>query len=202
MTGGEKRQQFMSQITHATGVVYNQLGRLKLLDGKFASMETSFLEQIAASIKAGNNTRAKILATELINVRRLRRNTQHTGLALEAVVIRFSTINEFAAILDTIEPTIEMIKSIQTDLNRAMPSANEVLSEVSTVASDVLLHANIKAEARISTPMDTEALSILHEIEGALEDEAKARLPEVPTTIPSPKREAAPPEATQVLVES
>lgn len=202
MTGGEKRQQFMSQITHATGVVYNQLGRLKLLDGKFASMETSFLEQIAASIKAGNNTRAKILATELINVRRLRRNTQHTGLALEAVVIRFSTINEFAAILDTIEPTIEMIKSIQTDLNRAMPSANEVLSEVSTVASDVLLHANIKAEARISTPMDTEALSILHEIEGSLEDEAKARLPEVPTTIPSPKRETAPPETTQVLVES
>lgn len=202
MTGGEKRQQFMSQITHATGVVYNQLGRLKLLDGKFASMETSFLEQIAASIKAGNNTRAKILATELINVRRLRRNTQHTGLALEAVVIRFSTINEFAAILDTIEPTIEMIKSIQTDLNRAMPSANEVLSEVSTVASDVLLHANIKAEARISTPMDTEALSILHEIEGSLEDEAKARLPEVPTTLPSPKRETAPPETTQVLVES
>lgn len=202
MTGGEKRQQFMSQITHATGVVYNQLGRLKLLDGKFGSMETSFLEQIAGSIKAGNNTRAKILATELINVRRLRRNTQHTGLALEAVVIRFSTINEFAAILDTIEPTIEMIKSIQTDLNRAMPSANEVLSEVSTVASDVLLHANIKAEARISTPMDTEALSILHEIEGTLEDEAKARLPEVPTTIPSPKRETAPPETTQVLVES
>ena len=202
MTGGEKRQQFMSQITHATGVVYNQLGRLKLLDGKFASMETSFLEQIAGSIKAGNNTRAKILATELINVRRLRRNTQHTGLALEAVVIRFSTINEFAAILDTIEPTIEMIKSIQTDLNRAMPSANEVLSEVSTVASDVLLHANIKAEARISTPMDTEALSILHEIEGTLEDEAKARLPEVPTNIPSPKREAAAPETTQVLLES
>ncbi|MDQ4050641.1 MAG: hypothetical protein M3093_03415 [Thermoproteota archaeon] len=193
----------MSQITHATNVVYNQLGRLKSLDGRFASMETSFLEQISASIKAGNNTRAKILATELINVRRLRRNTQHTGLALEAVVIRFSTINEFAAILDTIEPTIEMIKSIQTDLNRAIPSANEVLSEVSTVTADVLLNANIKADARISTPMDTEALSILHEIEGTLEDEAKARLPEVPTTIPSPKREvAAPPETTQVLVES
>jgi len=50
--------------------------------------------------------------------------------------------------------------------------------------------------------MDTEALSILHEIEGTLEDEAKARLPEVPTTIPSPKRETAPPETTQVLVES
>jgi division protein CdvB (Snf7/Vps24/ESCRT-III family) len=202
MTGGDKRQQFMSQITNATGVVYNQLGRLKLLDGKFASMETSFLEQIATNIKAGNNARAKIIATELINVRRLRRNTQHTGLALEAVVIRFSTINEFAAILDAIEPTIEMIKGIQTELTRAIPAANEVLSEVSTVTTDVLLNANIKADARISTPMDTEALSILHEVEGTLEDEAKARLPEVPSSISSQKLEDTPAEKTEVLIES
>jgi division protein CdvB (Snf7/Vps24/ESCRT-III family) len=202
MTGGDKRQQFMSQITNATGVVYNQLGRLNLLDGKFASMETSFLEQIATNIKAGNNARAKIIATELINVRRLRRNTQHTGLALEAVVIRFSTINEFAAILDAIEPTIEMIKGIQTELTRAIPAANEVLSEVSTVTADVLLNANIKADARISTPMDTEALSILHEVEGTLEDEAKARLPDVPSSVPSQKLEDTPAEKTEVLVES
>lgn len=202
MTGGDKRQQFMSQITNATGVVYNQLGRLKLLDGKFASMETSFLEQVATNIKAGNNARAKIIATELINVRRLRRNTQHTGLALEAVVIRFSTINEFAAILDAIEPTIEMIKGIQTELTRAIPAANEVLSEVSTVTADVLLNANIKADARISTPMDTEALSILHEVEGTLEDEAKARLPDVPSRIPPQKLENTQAEKTEVLVES
>ena len=202
MTGGDKRQQFMSQITNATGVVYNQLGRLKLLDTKFASMETSFLEQIATNIKAGNNARAKIIATELINVRRLRRNTQHTGLALEAVVIRFSTINEFAAILDAIEPTIEMIKGIQTELTRAIPAANEVLSEVSTVTADVLLNANIKADARISTPMDTEALSILHEVEGTLEEEAKARLPEVPSSISPQKLEDTPAEKTEVLIES
>src|ERR671938_2018913 len=188
MAGGDKRQQLVRQITNATNVVYHQLGRLNVLDKRFASMETSFLEHIADNIKAGNNTKAKILATELSNVRRLRRTTQHTGLALEAVVIRFSTINEFAAILDTIDPTIEMIKGIQADLTRAIPAANEVLSEVSTVTADVLLNANIKAEARISTPMDTEALSILNQIEGALEDEAKARLPEVPTSIPSQER--------------
>ena len=202
MTGGDKRQQFMSQIANATSVVYNQLGRLKMLDRKFASMETYFLEQIAANIKAGNNARAKILATELVNVRRLRRTTQHTGLALEAVVIRFSTINEFAAILDTIDPTIEMIKGIQTELSKAIPAANEAFVEVSAVTADVLLNANIKADARIVTPMDTDALSILNQIEGELEDEAKAKLPDVPTNIPSQKREETPAEETHVLVES
>src|SRR5215211_2349392 len=202
MTGGDKRQQFMSQIASATGVLYNQLGRLKMLDRKFSSMETHFLEQIAANIKAGNNARAKILATELVNVRRLRRTTQHTGLALEAVVIRFSTINEFAAILDTIDPTIEMIKGIQMELTKAIPAANETISEVSAVTTDVLLNANIKADARISTPMDTEALSILNQVEGALEDEAKARLPEIPSSISSQKLEDTPAEKTEVLVES
>jgi|SRR5581483_1428202 len=200
MAGGDKRQQFVSQITSATNVVYNQLGRLNMLDKRFGSMEMYFLEQITANIRAGNNAKAKILATELSNVRRLRRTTQHTGLALEAVVIRFSTIHEFAMILDTIDPTIEMIKGIQTELSKAIPAASEALSEVSTVTADVLVNSNIKAEARISTPMDADALSILNEIEGVLEDEAKAKLPEVPSGIPAQKQEEEQTEG--VLVES
>ncbi len=201
MAGGDRRQRFVSQITTATGIVYNQLTRLKMLDKRFGSMEAYYLEQVTSNIKSGNNARAKILAMELTNVRRLRRTTQHTGLALEAIVIRFSTINEFAMILDTIDPTIEMIRGIHTELSKAIPAASEALSEVSTVTADVLLNANIKADARISTPMDADALSILNEIEGVLEDEAKAKLPEVPTNIPTQKQEA-PVEETRVMVES
>ena len=201
MAGGDGRQRFVSQITTATGIVYNQLTRLKMLDKRFGSMEAYYLEQVTSNIKSGNNARAKILAMELTNVRRLRRTTQHTGLALEAIVIRFSTINEFAMILDTIDPTIEMIRGIHTELSKAIPAASEALSEVSTVTADVLLNANIKADARISTPMDADALSILNEIEGVLEDEAKAKLPEVPANIPTQKQEA-PVEETRVMVES
>ena len=201
MAGGDKRQQFMSQITTATGVVYNQLTRLKMLDKRFASMETYYLEQVTSNIKSGNNGRAKILATELSNVRRLRRTTQHTGLALEAIVIRFSTINEFATILDTIDPTVEMIKGIHNELAKAIPAASEALSEVSIVTSDVLLSANIKAEARISSPVDADALSILNEIEAVLEDEAKAKLPEVPATILAQKQ-VEPEVETRVMIEN
>lgn len=182
----ERRQQFISNMATATNVVYNQLGKLQMLDRKFGSMESYYLEQICANIKTGNNAKAKILATELSNVRRVRRTTQHTGLALEALVIRFSTINEFATILDTIDPTVEMIKGIHSELSKAMPAAGSVLAEVSSVTSDVLLNSNIQAEAgRISTPVDAEALSILNEIEGRLEDEAKSKFPEVPTDIAS-----------------
>ncbi len=199
--GAEKRQQFVSQITNARTVVYTGLGRLKILDQRFATMEAYYMEQITGSIKTGNNTRAKIIATELSNVRRIRRTTQHTGLALEALVIRFSTLSEFAAILDTIDPTVEMIKGIQTELTKAIPAATQAFSEVSSVTSEVLINANFAGEVRVSTPVDADALSILSEIEGALEYEAKAKLPEVPTNIPS-ATPAAKVQAQGMLVET
>ncbi|MEW5840006.1 hypothetical protein [Nitrososphaera sp.] len=198
-----ERQQLVNQLNNATAVVYNQLNRMRALDKKFGSMEGYYLQQITANIKAGNNTKAKILANELANVKKLRRTTQHTGMALEALVIRFSTLNEFAMILDTIDPTVEMIKGIQQELSKAIPSASQALSEVSSVTADVLASSNVKGEvgARIATPMDAEALSILNEIEGALESEAKAKLPEVPANMPVAEVEAGQKQEQEVLVE-
>jgi division protein CdvB (Snf7/Vps24/ESCRT-III family) len=181
----DKHQQFMSDILTASTVVHNQLTRLNMLDKKFTIMDKDLRYKIAANIKAGNNARARALAIELSNIHRIQRTTQNMSLALEVVVIRFSTINEFAMVLDTINPTIEMIKDIQNDISRAVPTTNHLLSEMTSMTSDILLNTNIKSEVgKISTSsMDSDALSILNEVEGILEDEAKSRLPEVPTTI-------------------
>ena len=182
----QQQQQFKTDIVNASLVLNNQLTRLRMLDKKFTAMDKDLRNQIAANIKSDNNDRAKAIANELANIRHVKRTTQNMSLALEVVVIRFSTINEFAMILETINPTIEMIKDIQKDISKAVPTASEVLSEMSSVTSDVLINSNIKSETNkvpISLPVDTEALSILNEVEGILENEAKAKLPEVPNSI-------------------
>jgi division protein CdvB (Snf7/Vps24/ESCRT-III family) len=181
-----QQHQFKDDIVNASLVVNNQLTKLKMLDKKFTAMDKNLRYQIAANIKSGNNDRAKAIANELANIRHVQKTTQNTSLALEVVVIRFSTINEFAMILETINPTIEMIKGIQKDISTAVPNANEVLSEMTTMTSDLLINSNIKSEVNkiaLSSPVDKEALSVLNEVEGILEDEAKVKLPEVPTTI-------------------
>lgn len=194
-----ERQHLVNQINNATSVVYNQLSRLKRLDDRFASMESYYLGQVTASIKTGSNGRARILANELANLRKVRRTTHHTGMALEALVIRFSTLNEFAAVLDTIDPTVEMIKGIQEDIKRSVPQAGQALSEVSDVTTEVLASANMRSDVgRISTPMDQDAYDILNEIEGALETETKAKLPEIPANMPVRQEEE---EEEPVMVE-
>ena len=171
-------QQFQNDIAGATNVVNSQLSRLRMLDKKFAAMDKDFRHQIALNIKAGNNSRAKALANELSNVRRVQRTTQNVSLALEVVVIRFRTINEFAVVMETINPTVELIKDIQRDISNVVPSANGIVSEVSSITSDVLVNSNLKLDiGKVPTSMDSEAISILNEVEGLLEDEAKVRLP-------------------------
>ncbi len=181
-----QQHQFKDDIANASIVVNSQLTKLKMLDKKFTAMDKNLRYQIAANIKSGNNERAKAIANELANIRHVQKTTQNTSLALEVLVIRFSTINEFAAILETINPTIETIKGIQKDISTAVPSANEVLSQMTTMTSDLLINSNIKSEPNtvmLSSTVDKEAISVLNEVEGILEDEAKAKLPEVPTTI-------------------
>lgn len=178
----QHQQQLGSDISNATTVVNNQLTRLKMLDVKFSTMEKDFRHQIAMNIKTGNNSRAKALANELSNIRRIQRTTQNMSIALEVVVIRFSTIKEFAMIMETINPTIEMINDIQRDISRVVPTANSVFSEMSSITSEVLVNSTIKlSPERISSPLDTDAISILKEVQGILEEETKVKLPEVPT---------------------
>ena len=181
----QHQQQLKSDMEKTTSVVNNQLGRLRMLDEKFSRMDNNFRHQIISNIKSGNNSRAKALAGELSNIRNVQRTTQNAGLALEVMLIRFSTINEFAMVMETINPTIGMIRDIQRDISKVIPAASNVFSEMKSMTSDVLVNSDIKLDvgSKFSTPVDKDALSILNEIEGILENEAKAKLPEVPSGI-------------------
>ncbi len=202
----QQRQHFQNDIAGATSVVNSQLSRLRMLDKKFAAMDKDFRYQIELNIRGGNNMRARALANELSNIRSVRRTTQHISLALEVVVIRFSTVNEFAMVMETINPTIELIKDIQRDVSNVIPSANGIISEVSSITSDVLVNSSVKFDmGKVPTPIDEEAISILNGVEEMLEDEAKIKLPEIPDDVKEigvDRKVQAPVPDDKVMVES
>jgi division protein CdvB (Snf7/Vps24/ESCRT-III family) len=179
----EKSGQFYYDVNNAISVINAQISQLQLMDKKFSTIDSSFSSKIAQNIKSGNNTRANVIANELSAVRRLRKNTQNASLALEVVAMRFTTINEFSTMMDTINPTIDMLADIQKDLSKAVPSATNVLSQVHTMSSDVLINSTINTESKIGSVVDKDALSILNDVQNSLEDEAKEKLPEVPESI-------------------
>lgn len=183
----QHRQRFSGEITNASAVVNTQLSKLTLLERKFSNMDDKFSIEISNLMKNGNNARAKALANELVNIRRMKNITRNMNLTLEMLVIRFSTLKDFGMIMDTIEPTVDMIKNIQLDISAIVPAANGVLSEMSEISSEVLNeNTKINGNYAIPTSVDSDALDILTEIESVMEQEAKTKLPEIPTEINEP----------------
>ena len=174
--------QLQNDLSSAAQVISNQITKLNKLSKKFVIMDTHFRKQIVQNIKVGNNVRAKALANELVNIHRIQRTTKNMVMSLEVVALRSTIIGEFAIIMDTINPTIDLIKDIERDISMVIPTAHEVLNEVTNASSEIL-NFNVNPELKISMPVDEEALKILGEVEESVEEETRQKLPDIPATI-------------------
>jgi division protein CdvB (Snf7/Vps24/ESCRT-III family) len=174
--------QLQNDLSSAAQVISNQITKLNKLSKKFDIMDTHFRKQIVQTIKVGNNVRAKALANELVNIHRIQHTTKNMVMSLEVVALRSTIIGEFAIIMDTINPTIDLIKDIERDISMVIPTAHEVLNEVTNASSEILNY-NVNPELKISMPVDVEALKILGEVEESVEEETRQKLPDIPATI-------------------
>lgn len=174
--------QLQNDLSSAAQVISNQITKLNKLSKKFVIMDTHFRKQIVQNIKVGNNARAKALANELVNIHRIQHTTKNMVMSLEVVALRSTIIGEFAIIMDTINPTIDLIKDIERDISMVIPTAHEVLNEVTNASSEILNY-NVNPELKISMPVDEEALKILGEVEESVEEETRQKIPDIPATI-------------------
>jgi division protein CdvB (Snf7/Vps24/ESCRT-III family) len=204
----EKYPQLKSKLDNASTVVNNQLAKLRMLDNRFTTLDTDLRNKVIVNIKNGDNLRAKALANELANIRKIQNTTQKLLLSLEVIVIRFSTISEFAEILDTINPMIETIKEVKDDIRTTVPMATNIISEMSTLTSDVLIQSNTNLNFDpISVPVNSDAMEILNEVQNIMEEETKLKLPDIPNSIPNKNKSSInnkeiPKKNSKVLLEA
>ena len=174
--------QLQNDLSNAAQVISNQITKLNKLSKKFVIMDTHFRKQIVQNIKVGNNVRAKAIANELVNIHRIQRTTKNMVMSLEVVALRSTIIGQFAIIMDTINPTIDLIKDIERDISMVIPTAHKVLNEVTNASSEILNY-KVNPELKISMPVDEEALKILGEVEESVEEETRQKIPDIPATI-------------------
>jgi division protein CdvB (Snf7/Vps24/ESCRT-III family) len=174
--------QFQNDLSNAAQVISYQITKLNKLSKKFNMMNTDFRYQIVQNVKEGNNVRAKALANELVNIHRVQHTTRNMVMSLEVVALRSTIIAEFAIIMDTINPTIDLIKDIEKDISMVIPTAREVLNDITNASSEILNY-DVNPEVKISMPVDEEALKILSEVERNVEEETRQKLPDIPVSI-------------------
>ena len=180
----ENYPQLKTRLSNASKIVNNQLAKLRMLDTRFNTLDVDLRNKIIINIKNGDNVRAKTLANELVNIRKIKQTSQKLLMSLEVIVIRFSTISEFAEVLETINPMIETVKEVKNDITKTIPAATSIISEMSTLSSDILIQTNVNSNINhISIPVNSDALEILNEVQTMMEEETKSKLPNIPNSI-------------------
>lgn len=180
----ENYPQLKTKLSNASTIVNNQLAKLRILDSRFNTLDADLRNKVVINIKNGDNVRAKTLANELANIRKIKQRTQKLLMSLEVIVIRFSTISEFAELLETINPMIETVKEVKDDITKTVPVATSIISEMTTLTSDILIQANVNVNTdNLSIPVNSDALEILNEVQNIMEVETKSKLPDIPNSI-------------------
>lgn len=180
----ENYPQLKTKLSNASTIVNNQLAKLRILYSRFNTLDADLRNKVIINIKNGDNVRAKTLANELANIRKIKQTTKKLLMSLEVIVIRFSTVSEFAEILDTINPMIETVKEVKNDITKTVPVATSIISEMTTLTSDVLIQANVNVNIdNLSIPVNSDALEILNEVQNIMEEETKSKLPDIPNSI-------------------
>ena len=177
----EQYPELETRLNNGSKIVHSQLAKLRILDNKISTRDKELTIKVAINLKNEDKDKAKVIAQELVHIRKIKHTIRKLSLALEIIAIRFSTISEFAHMLYILNPMVDIIKEVKTEISNTVPETKRICTEMSSLTSDILIDTNIKVSSNpISFQVDSDALTILNDVQTLIEDQTKVKLPAVP----------------------
>jgi len=164
-----------------------QIVKLDTIGEKIKKKNDYIFNKIVFAQKSNNNMQAKAYATELLEIRKMHNMVNGAKLALEQIQLRLNTVSELGDIVVTLSPCMSVIKGLGTSLSGIMPEATNSMQNLSQILGDVLTGSSMNVGdstmATYNTSSDT--LAILEEAQSLIEGQARASIPEPPSSTPS-----------------
>ncbi|MEM4284580.1 MAG: hypothetical protein QXS98_00150 [Candidatus Nitrosocaldus sp.] len=177
------------RIEDARRMMQTQIVRLDAIHKKLVERDRMLFSKVAQAIQERNMQYAAILSNELAQVRRVSRMVNHVKLALEQINLRLSTISDLGDVVVTLSPAMAVVRGIGNDLGRIMPEFDGKMQEMYDMFSSIMVDT---AQATNSTipihaTLTNDAQSILDEATSLVEDNIKAKLPDLQQVLSLPE---------------
>src|SRR5438445_646219 len=139
-----------------------------------------------------DSAHAALYANECAEIRKMAHITLSSELALERVVLRLQTIEEFGDIMAQIAPVIGVVRETRGRIAGVIPEVATELGEVNNMLSDMELETGeIPDQAADVQTSSDEAKKVLEESSAIASQQMKERFPELPS--PEPRQAIAVP---------
>ncbi len=134
-----------------------------------------------------DSAHAALYANECAEIRKMAHITLSSELALERVVLRLQTIEEFGDIMAQIAPVIGVVRETRGRVAGVIPEVASELGEVNNMLSDMSLETGgVQDQEMDFNASSAEAKKVLEESSTIASQQMKERFPELP--IPEPRQ--------------
>ncbi len=156
---------------------------------RFDNRDADIFQRVVKAVANHDEARANILATELSEIRKVKRMLSNASLAMQSMSMRLSTVSEMGDLVTILNPAKGLLSNIRTEMCSIMPEASQELGNIGNLLSDIVVNTNQSADMPVNTVMaNADALQILEEAEVAAEGRLRERLPDAGAGIAEHRR--------------
>ncbi len=175
-----------------------QKEKLEHMSSRLQQRDKEMFQRCIGAQLSKDNAHAALYANECAEIRKMAHITLSSELALERVVLRLQTIEEFGDIMAQIAPVIGVVRETRGRIAGVIPEVATELGEVNNMLSDMELETGEIPDqgADVQTSSD-EAKKVLEESSAIASQQMKERFPELPTPEPRQATVVARPQAQE-----
>jgi len=175
-----------------------QKEKLEHMSSRLQQRDKEMFQRCIGAQLSKDSAHAALYANECAEIRKMAHITLSSELALERVVLRLQTIEEFGDIMAQIAPVIGVVRETRGRIAGVIPEVATELGEVNNMLSDMELETGeIPDQAADVQTSSDEAKKVLEESSAIASQQMKERFPELPSPEPRQTIPIAKPQAPE-----
>src|SRR5467141_131338 len=186
------------RIEQALFRLNTQKAKLEQTSMRLQQRDKEMFQRTVGAELSKDSSHARLYANECAEIRKMAHIVLSSELALERVILRLQTIEEFGDIMTQIAPVIGIVRETRGRIAGVIPEVANELGEVNDMLSDMELETGQIPDqgADVQTSSD-EAKKVLEESSAIASQQMKERFPELPTPEPRQATVVAKPQASE-----
>ncbi|MEM2925911.1 MAG: hypothetical protein QXO94_00385 [Candidatus Bathyarchaeia archaeon] len=181
------RRSLKEAIVTACFRLQSQRGRLEQTIARLQQRDREIFERCIGAKLSGDKNHAVMYANECAELRKMAKLVMSAQLALERVILRLETVQEFGDVIAQIAPVMSILKETRSRLAGVIPEVAMELDQVNSLLGNTLIETGeVGATQSILEATSAEARKVLEEASAIAEQKIKERFPEIPS-LPLPE---------------
>ncbi len=148
---------------------------------QLSEKEKKLFDKIVQAKQNGNISAAKVLANELVQIRKTRSMIGNMKLSVERTQLRLTTVNAVGDAIVSMKPAVSTMKAVVPAMNQIMPQASAELESMGNMLGDMMPGTLDDSSFADSTFSSQETDSILQEAAAVAETQISDKFPSVPS---------------------